>query len=109
MPYIDAESRAIVDEQIKALVAKLDHFTAEEIEGVLNYTITQILNARMTKDGRWRYKKINRVIGVLECIKLEFYRRLAGPYEDGAIQKNGDLPCYDPRRRGKDERSSISS
>jgi hypothetical protein len=47
------------------------------------------------KDG-WRYKWINRAVGVLDCLKFEFYRRLAAPYEDKAVARNGDLPCYAP-------------
>lgn len=31
-------------------------------------------------------------LGALECCKLEFYRRVAAPYEDSKIKSNGD--CY---------------
>jgi hypothetical protein len=37
------------------------------------------------------YKSINDVIGVLECVKQEFYRRIAVPYEDKKIEQNGDI------------------
>jgi hypothetical protein len=37
------------------------------------------------------YKHINEIIGVLECAKQEFYRRVAAPYEDTKIQENGDV------------------
>lgn len=30
-------------------------------------------------------------LGALECCKLEFYRRVAVPYEDGKIKTNGDV------------------
>ena len=30
-------------------------------------------------------------MGVLECCKLEFYRRVAAPYEDIKIEENGDV------------------
>ena len=30
-------------------------------------------------------------MGVLDCVKQEFYRRKLAPYEDVAIQKNGDI------------------
>ena len=31
------------------------------------------------------------VLGVLECVKLELYRRVAAPYEDKKCQENGDV------------------
>jgi len=31
------------------------------------------------------------VTGVLECAKLELYRRIAAPYEDTKIEENGDV------------------
>ena len=47
----------------------------------------------------WRYKWINRVIGVLECAKLEFYRRVATEKEDNAVASNGEIEVYEPRNR----------
>jgi len=44
---------------------------------------------------RHRYFTIARVTGVLQNVSQEFYRRMAGPYEDDAIQKNGDIPEYE--------------
>ncbi len=41
------------------------------------------------------------VLGALECAKMEFYRRVAAPYEREAMAKNGDVyppelvPTYD--------------
>ena len=32
-----------------------------------------------------------KVIGALECAKLELYRRIAAPYEDTKIQENGEV------------------
>jgi hypothetical protein len=37
------------------------------------------------------YRTINDVLGALEGAKLEFYRRVAAPYEDQKIQENGDV------------------
>lgn len=63
--------------------------------GICNYVITSVLLTAMQPEGGWRYDNINSAIGVLECAKLELYRRLGGPYEDQAIEKNGDLPEYE--------------
>lgn len=31
------------------------------------------------------------MVGVLECAKLEAYRRIASPHEDKKIDENGDV------------------
>ena len=41
--------------------------------------------------GRTRYAHLNEAIGVLECAKLELYRRVAAPYEDGKRAETGDV------------------
>ena len=41
--------------------------------------------------SRVEYARINELIGVLECAKLELYRRIAVPYEDTKIAENGDV------------------
>lgn len=66
----------------------------DALDGILNYTITRLLDC-YDLSGDPRYKKINSAVGVLECVKQEFYRRLAGPYEDTAIEKNGDINIYE--------------
>ena len=38
-----------------------------------------------------RYSTFNDILGALDGAKLEFYRRIIGPYEDRAILKNGDI------------------
>jgi len=35
--------------------------------------------------------QINEVIGVLECAKLELYRRVAAPYEERKRIENGEV------------------
>jgi hypothetical protein len=61
-----------------------------ESPGELNYIFTKILHSYINKN-ELRYKTINEAIGVLECCKLELYRRIASPYEDSCIMKNGDV------------------
>lgn len=104
MPYIKAKDRKRLDKKIAKLVSKLKEFDPEELEGALNYTITSVINDAMKPVEGWRYKWINRAMGVLDCVKFEFYRRLASPYEDKAVAKNGDMPCYfEPEPVAKNE------
>jgi hypothetical protein len=57
--------------------------------GELNYAITKLLIDFIGPDRR--YEKFNAAVGALESAKLEFYRRMVVPYEDGKIEDNGDV------------------
>jgi hypothetical protein len=66
--------------------------------GELNYAITKLCdNFVLYRSGtirdmyELRYDNINEVIGVLECAKQEFYRRIAVPLENEKIADNGDV------------------
>jgi len=58
--------------------------------GELNFSITAECLDYIKRRGI-RYATINEVIGVLECVKQEFYRRLAAPYENLKMGENGDV------------------
>lgn len=61
--------------------------------GVLNYSIHQTINLYFEQNNR-NYQTINDVIGVLECVKQELYRRLVSGYEEIKILQNGDCRPY---------------
>jgi hypothetical protein len=95
MPYIKKEKRSEFAILLSNALSKLEAVSDDEIEGTLNYLFSEMLDSlRRGEGGKWRYKYINRAIGVLECCKLEFYRRLAGPYEEKAVSGNGDVNVY---------------
>jgi hypothetical protein len=58
--------------------------------GEVNYAITGVCNEWAKLRGR-NYSTYNEIIGVLECAKLEFYRRAVAAYEDEKIKLNGDV------------------
>lgn len=87
MPYIKMEDRPKYEEALSDLIATLKAQPVENIDGELNYIITRILKEAYPL----RYFNLNRAVGVLECCKLEFYRRVAAPYEDTKIEQNGDV------------------
>ena len=62
-------------------------------QGELNYRITSLCIQYLETNGL-HYSVINEVVGALECAKLEFYRRVAIPYEDKKIKENGDIEGY---------------
>ncbi len=80
MPYVDKEARV-----------RLDGGAAPQNAGELNYVITRCVDEYLIQKGNLRYANINEVIGVLECAKLELYRRIAVPYEDGKKEASGDV------------------
>ena len=80
MPYEKQEVRA-----------RLDAGGKPESPGELNYLISRLIDSYLVSKGALRYAHINEVVGVLECAKLELYRRLAAPYEDGKLKERGDV------------------
>jgi hypothetical protein len=58
--------------------------------GELNYKITEALIDYLETKGT-TYQAINDILGALEGAKLEFYRRVAVPYERRKITDNGDV------------------
>ena len=94
MPYITQKDRGILDNHIDALIGML--LITDDNEkvnaGEVNYCITRIVNSLCPQP--YSYSNINTAIGVLECAKLELYRRVAVPYEDIKKTKNGDVKEY---------------
>jgi len=87
LPYIKAASRAKYEKTLDELIHILKCLPVEEVDGELNYVVTKILKQIYPL----RYFHINKAIGVLECIKLEFYRRVAAPYEHIKMKESGDV------------------
>ncbi len=82
MPYIAKELRQTYTPVIES--SKI------HLPGELNFAITQLLK-KYVKDHGKNYTTYNDIVGVLECAKMEFVRRLVNPYEDQKIQENGDV------------------
>ena len=82
MPYIKPEDRNRLS----------TYFDGPEpaSAGELNYCLTRVIQNYMF-DKKHSYQNYNEVIGVLECCKLELYRRMIAPYEDEAIKRSGDV------------------
>lgn len=88
MPYIRPELREDIDKSLLGLIKLLDWTEKDNIDGVMNYVITKLIRSQY---NRGSYEEYNAAIGVLECAKLEFYRRAIAPYEDIKIKENGDV------------------
>lgn len=91
MPYIKPDDRKHLDEAINHLGHLIDVKFSPDIDGAFNYAVSRLICICYGDMGDINYKKINAAIGVLECIKQEYYRRVAGPYEDNKKEINGDV------------------
>jgi hypothetical protein len=78
MPYISKEAR----EEVKAF--------GPRTAGELNYAITLLIKDYQTHKGL-SYQTINDIVGALEGAKLEYTRRIVGPYENSKLSENGDV------------------
>lgn len=79
MPYIRSERR----EEL------MGEGEVPNTPGELNFFLTKLLLEYLPETPG--YTDYNNVIGVLECCKLEMYRRAVAPYEDKKIEENGDV------------------
>ena len=95
MPYTSEERRAAVRQNLDAVISQINSYPDSDWDGELNYAISYLVGRTMAPFGKWRYHFLARAVAVFECAKLEFYRRLAAPYEDKAILKNGDIGPYE--------------
>ena len=100
MPYIPQKDRKQLDPIIDQLAEKINTLSGEQenesaFAGLLNYTCTRLaLKIMRLRFGKVRYWIIASVTGVFKNVSDEFYRRLAAPYEDKQIAKNGDVDLY---------------
>ena len=89
MPYIDKEARDKFEEDLNYLSQNILSV------GDMNYCISTLISNFLEDidkvEGKVGYYHYNQLIGVLECAKLELYRRLVTPYEDIKITDNGDV------------------
>lgn len=91
MPYINNKDRDKFEENLNHLSQNIHSV------GDMNYCISTLISNFLEDiakvEGKVSYHHYNQLIGVLECAKLELYRRLVVPYEDIKLTDNGDVYC----------------
>lgn len=87
MPYIKKSKRDNLYPHVENLISALKQNAFNE--GEVNYVISRIVKAAF--DSNPCYSEINKLMGAMESAKLEFYRRMAVPYEEEKIKENGDI------------------
>ncbi len=72
MPYIREDKRGQIETELDQLIIRFLE-TDEEggTAGRLNYLISSIMGAILKNDERISYARINELIGVLDCAKME--------------------------------------
>ena len=79
MPYVEPSTRDRIDAGIT-----IDSINAP---GELAYAISRVINA--FTDGNVCYTTIALVVGVLQTMQYEYYRKVASPYADKKEMRNG--------------------
>lgn len=89
MPYIKQEDRKKFEEGIVEILRNLPLTNNGLKKGELNYVISNIVWRIFEQNPS--YGLGNDLVGVLECVKQEFYRRKLAKLEDTKIIENGDI------------------
>jgi len=89
MPYIPQSDRQKFENILNSLRTILryeNEFKSSEFNFMISTAIADILDEKGMS-----YTNGANIIGCLECIKLELYRRVLSPYEDQKMKENGDV------------------
>ena len=89
MPYIKKQDRKKFDKHINSLIKEIQKSKVENQDGQVDYIITKILKEIYSKNKT--FFNLNRAVGVLNSVMLEFYRRVIVPYENKKIKQHGDV------------------
>ncbi len=91
MPYIPQEQRKELEDALTHMEQALSKAVKGlPPDGALNYVFTRLIQKVLIPTTP-SYLLLERVTGLLECCKLEFYRRCAAPYENTKTKQNGDV------------------
>ncbi len=88
MPYIARKDRLQYQRALDELASLVPQERAAR-PGHMNYVISLLI--RRVYGESMRYADHNEVVGLLNCVQQEFYRRSTVPYEDEKIAQEGDL------------------
>lgn len=83
MPYLTSERKEYIDGRVGPM----------KNAGDLNYAIHNLIEEYVAHN-KVSYGTYNEIVGALECVKQEVYRRAVAPYEDEKAALNGDIRFY---------------
>ena len=94
MPYISKSDRLKYDSMIEGLAKILnDSDDNDQLSGDMNYILFRLamLLTHVPTGGKRKYARMAVVLSAMGEAGEEFRRRFMGPYENEAIDKNGDV------------------
>jgi len=95
MPYITEEKREVLDPVIEELIQVFRGLQSDDpsdnAQANLNYVISRLLDRMYTSN----YQEIVNALGTLVSTALEYYRRVAAPYENQKRHDHGDVYSVD--------------
>lgn len=109
MPYITKDLRRKFKGPLEDLISQVREQEPTKQDGCLNYLVSELVSRSVKPSSGWRYNTLHRAYGVFTAAAAEFYRRLMVPYEDKAIQSNGDTEGYHDAVRPQEEAGDEST
>jgi hypothetical protein len=93
MPYIKREDRPVLKSLVEDIVREVkEHHDFDTWGGKLNYVVSLLLTELFDlSHNNARYLQLQTAIGILECVKLELYRRRGTAIEESARERNGEI------------------
>lgn len=88
MPYIIQDQREFLEERLKEICELVEDLPLGS--GDIVYIITKILLSHLKKKEIC-FENLSDIIKILECAKMEYYRRVMVPYEESKIKERGDV------------------
>lgn len=85
MPYIEQKERVKFENILESI-----KLLGELSDGETNYLLSSIILLQTKSRGEC-YTSYNSLIGVLESVKLEYYRVQVSNYEDEKMKINGSI------------------
>jgi len=98
MPYIKSNWREHFDDLVDKLVFELGEFEEMyERPGAVNYVISRIVASSLLapNPSQRNYASISQALAIFRDAEAEMRRRVLDPYENKAIERNGDIPEYE--------------
>ena len=95
MPYITEQNREQLQPVLEPLIDFIFDDKLASNPGPINYIITKICHAYIQGNGYYNYNGFNEMIGILDCVKAEFYRTVVAKYEDEKKKLNGNISELD--------------
>ncbi len=92
MPYIKQKDRVSLDSILSQIDGEMAKTPEGEVDGKINYLFSSVLKRTYyAGSSSQSYALYCRMMGTLECVKQEAYRKWVAPYENKKERENGRI------------------